>query len=251
MITAAFELLKQRVKTSKISTFIEGAEVLKKNRENLLDYITQTPRGTPLLNLFMALGDVLRQEQRDIIEKMQIIDRGIVSVKEVILMQQDYALVGLHNEYVQLSLLIEEAIQLQSAIIASNGIVIERNFDNIPAVFVQQNKLLNVLLTVITNSIDAMSDIHGGARRLCIEGHHDNALVRITIKDSGIGIASENLNRIFSPGFTTKKTGHGFGLHMCANAMVELGGSIQAQSDGLGNGATFTIHIPLPMERST
>jgi signal transduction histidine kinase len=69
--------------------------------------------------------------------------------------------------------------------------------------------------------------------------------VRIVIADTGIGIAEENLTRIFSHGFTTRKNGHGFGLHSGALSAKEIGGSLSAHSDGPGKGATFTLELPM------
>jgi len=66
------------------------------------------------------------------------------------------------------------------------------------------------------------------------------------VKDNGAGIAPENMNRIFSQGFTTRKDGHGFGLHSGANSAKELGGSLSAQSEGPGRGATFVLELPVP-----
>ena len=68
--------------------------------------------------------------------------------------------------------------------------------------------------------------------------------VQFTVTDNGVGIAPENLTTVFNFGFTTKKTGHGFGLHSSANAAREMGGSLQAQSDGPGQGATFVLELP-------
>ena len=59
-----------------------------------------------------------------------------------------------------------------------------------------------------------------------------------------MGITPENLTRIFGHGFTTKKDGHGFGLHSGALAAREMGGSLQAFSEGLGKGATFVLELP-------
>jgi len=56
--------------------------------------------------------------------------------------------------------------------------------------------------------------------------------------------------RIFNQGFTTRKTGHGYGLHGAANAATELGGSLTAHSDGPGRGATFTLEFPLDAARA-
>ncbi|MBN1866622.1 histidine kinase, partial [Candidatus Sumerlaeota bacterium] len=57
-------------------------------------------------------------------------------------------------------------------------------------------------------------------------------------------IAKENLARVFTHGFTTKKHGHGFGLHSGANAAKEMGGSLTAYSDGVGKGARFVLDLP-------
>jgi signal transduction histidine kinase len=69
--------------------------------------------------------------------------------------------------------------------------------------------------------------------------------VKIVVKDNGVGIPSENLAKIFSHGFTTKKDGHGFGLHSGANAAREMGGSLVARSNGPGPGAEFTLELPM------
>jgi signal transduction histidine kinase len=68
--------------------------------------------------------------------------------------------------------------------------------------------------------------------------------VRIEVVDNGVGIPRENLTRIFSHGFTTRKDGHGFGLHSAANLARELGGSLTVQSTGVGKGATFVLELP-------
>jgi sensor histidine kinase regulating citrate/malate metabolism len=65
------------------------------------------------------------------------------------------------------------------------------------------------------------------------------------VSDNGIGISPENITKIFSFGFTTKKDGHGFGLHNSANISKELGGSLEAESDGLNKGSMFILKIPL------
>ena len=68
--------------------------------------------------------------------------------------------------------------------------------------------------------------------------------MEIQVIDNGIGIPPENLTRIFAHGFTTRRDGHGFGLHSGSLAARELGGALSAHSDGPGKGATFTLTLP-------
>ena len=65
--------------------------------------------------------------------------------------------------------------------------------------------------------------------------------LRIRIEDNGQGIAPENLAKLFTHGFTTRKNGHGFGLHSCALAAKEMRGTLTAHSNGPDQGASFTL----------
>jgi signal transduction histidine kinase len=78
--------------------------------------------------------------------------------------------------------------------------------------------------------------------RISVE--NGNRRVKISVADNGVGIPPAHLTRIFSHGFTTRRNGHGFGLHSGALAAKELNGSLTVHSDGLGKGATFTLKIP-------
>ena len=73
-------------------------------------------------------------------------------------------------------------------------------------------------------------------------------MIKITLADNGAGIPVENLKQVFFNGFSTKPGGTGFGLHFCANAMTEMGGTIKVTSDGPGTGACF--HLCLPIDRT-
>jgi len=72
--------------------------------------------------------------------------------------------------------------------------------------------------------------------------------VRVHVADNGVGIAPEDADRIFAHGFTTRKTGHGFGLHSSALAAQSLGGSLSVNSKGIGHGARFTLTFPVKNE---
>jgi len=107
-----------------------------------------------------------------------------------------------------------------------------------------RHKVLQILVNLITNAKHALAQRTEGRRlTLCIAVGENNQ-VRVEVTDNGMGIPQENLTRIFQVGFITKKTGQGFGLHSGANAAKEMGGSLMAYSQGLGEGATFVLTLP-------
>ncbi len=105
--------------------------------------------------------------------------------------------------------------------------------------------MLQILVNLLRNAKYACEGLGDQERRVTIVIERGELGVRVAVTDNGIGIAPENMTRIFTHGFTTKKTGHGFGLHSGALAAKEIGGLLRAESAGPGSGATFTLELPL------
>ena len=110
---------------------------------------------------------------------------------------------------------------------------------------VDKHSVLQILLNLLRNAEEAIDDAGKPEKliRVRIRRYGDDR-VRIEVSDTGVGLAPENLTRIFAHGFTTKPHGHGFGLHSGALAAKQLGGALWAESDGPGLGATFTLELP-------
>jgi sensor histidine kinase regulating citrate/malate metabolism len=116
----------------------------------------------------------------------------------------------------------------------------------------RRHKVLQILTNLISNGIYALSKSDKDEKKLTITVKKlDNDNIKIEVCDNGIGISQENMTRIFEHGFTTKKKGHGFGLHSTALSVNELNGSIKAHSDGIGQGAVFTIKLPFKTQEAT
>ena len=101
--------------------------------------------------------------------------------------------------------------------------------------------LKRVLVNLVLNAVQAMPN--GG--KLTITTCVTQDSVTVSVQDTGVGIAAENLNKIFKPFFTTKAQGQGLGLAVCKRLVEVQGGTISVQSQ-LGAGSTFTIKIPTP-----
>jgi C4-dicarboxylate-specific signal transduction histidine kinase len=189
----------------------------------------------------------LAGEQAKLIAKMDTLGRHVEHIKEIVAMQQSYAKVSGVYESLAAVALVEDALRMNAAAFDRHGIEMVREFaENLPPVRVDRHKVLQIIINLIHNAKYAVEAHLEQPKRLVVRvGLASPDRVRITIADNGVGIAPEHLTRIFNHGFTTKKDGHGFGLHSGANAAKEMGGTLTARSDGPGRGAEFTLELPV------
>ena len=110
----------------------------------------------------------------------------------------------------------------------------------------EKHKFLQILVNLLRNAKHACRESARTDKRLTVRVADDGKWVTVSVIDNGVGIPRENLTRIFNHGFTTRKGGHGFGLHSGALAVKEMGGSLSVHSDGPGQGATFALRLPYP-----
>ena len=161
-------------------------------------------------------------------------------------MQQNYARVSGIQEKLRMADLVGDALRINTAGLMRHGVKVEQRFTEVPSIVTDRHKVLQILVNLIHNAKYALDDADRPDRRITvtIEPGAENH-VRVIVADNGVGIPKENLLRVFSRGFTTRRNGHGFGLHSGAIAAKELGGTLSAASDGPGRGATFVLELPL------
>ena len=182
-------------------------------------------------------------------EELGQLGKSVDHIKEVVATQQSHAGAPRVVESVRWSELVEDALRMNVSALERHKVQIVKDFDALPALLLDRHRMLQILVNLIGNSKQALGGLELpqptitlAARLVVVE---QGQLLRITVADTGEGIAPENLTRIFAHGFTTRKTGHGFGLHSCVLAAQEMGGSLAAYSPGAGQGAVFTLDIPV------
>jgi signal transduction histidine kinase len=147
--------------------------------------------------------------------------------------------------------LVEDSLRLNEYALKRHGVKVVRELQKAPPMNVEKHKILQILVNLVRNAKYACDDSKRADKRLTVRMANGDGRVRISVIDNGIGISPENLTRIFNYGFTTRKSGHGFGLHGSALAAREMGGSLTARSGGLGQGAEFTLELPCPAQENT
>jgi len=127
-------------------------------------------------------------------------------------------------------------------------IAIVKELVTLPPLLLDRHLTLQILVNLIANARQSMDNVserpHRLTMRVEVAATSNESRLRISIVDNGEGIASENLSRLFVHGFTTRKAGHGFGLHSSALAAQAMGGTLTAHSDGPDTGAAFTLELP-------
>ena len=244
-VNVATTLIQEKVSKSEVGNLQKVTEIIKENSGNLGTFFTQDKRGMHVPAFLAEVSKALVDEQADTIDKLSSLAENIKHIKEIVKMQQSYAKVAGVEIITSLAELVDNAIRINSAAINRHGINLVRDFDDLPPVSIDKQRALQILVNLINNAKYAMAKNEVDDKNLIIRiCKHGPDKVRIEVTDNGVGIPKANLTKMFTHGFTTKKDGHGFGLHSGALAAGQLGGSLTAHSDGEGNGATFTLELP-------
>jgi signal transduction histidine kinase len=131
-------------------------------------------------------------------------------------------------------------------VLVRNSVSVVREFSEVPQIMLNRQQLLQIMVNLISKARHAMEHMPGALQQITLRvALVARTSLRITVRDKGEGIPAENLARIFEHGFTSRKTGHGFGLRSCALAARQMGGTLTARSNGPGLGATFTLELPI------
>jgi PAS domain S-box-containing protein len=125
------------------------------------------------------------------------------------------------------------------------NVEIKTDFDNsLPPVFGDRVQLQQVVLNLVMNAAEAMSQIPPEQRRITLRTHATDIHIQVTVRDFGPGIDSAKLHDIWQPFFTTKDAGLGIGLSVCTSIVQAHGGRIWAENNPDG-GATFFFELPV------
>jgi signal transduction histidine kinase len=186
------------------------------------------------------------------LKELELLTRSIDHIKDVVATQQSYAGGSSIVEPVQISDLVEDALRMNDGALVRHRVTVVKEYAQVPQALLDRSRVLQVLVNLISNAKNAMGGVSGGSHQITlrVEPAGESSL-RVSVTDDGEGIPPENLTRIFAHGFTTRKTGHGFGLHSCALAVSQMGGTLSAHSDGPGRGATFILELPVGGARAS
>jgi len=244
-VNVSTTLMTEKVSQSKVSNLKKVADIIEEHADNLGTFLTEDPRGKHIPSYLTKVTKLLIDEQADITANLQSLVNNVEHIKQIVNVQQSYSKALGVEVSTSLAEVVRSAIEINKVGLDRHGSRLICEFAELPKINIDKQKVLQILVNLIGNAEFALGNSEKEEKLLIVKIYkHVEDRLRIEVTDNGIGISKENLTKIFRHGFTTKKDGHGFGLHSGALAAKEVGGLLTAHSDGVGHGATFILELP-------
>jgi PAS domain S-box-containing protein len=237
-------LVAEAVRNSRSAGLGVVAEMLREHEHDLAGFLSSDLKGRHIPAFLLQIAQDWSAQQETVVRELDSLRANIDHIKEIVATQQSHARVSDSAESVSIIDLIEHSLSMNQSDLTRNQVRVVREFEELPEVSLIKHKVLQILVNLVRNAMQACVSSASMDRLLTLRATQADESIRISVGDNGTGIAQENLTRIFAHGFTTRKDGHGFGLHSGALAAKELGGSLSVESGGPGRGARFTLELP-------
>ena len=247
-INVSTDTLIKTLKKPMVGDVCRIASMFHEHQDNLQEFLTADPKGKQIPSYLGLVAESLSGSHQTIQGELDSLVKKVDHIKQVIMSQQDIARAGNIREPASSEDLMEQALLMTLPEPEKYHIHVVREYSPVPTIMTDRHQVLQVLVNLITNAKNAMVEHSGVTRRLTLRiGVFSDRMPfsRFEVVDTGGGISPANLPKLFAQGFTTRKAGHGLGLHSAAIVAKNLGGALQAQSAGEGQGATFTLDLPL------
>lgn len=215
------------------------------DRDEFNSFLRQDRSEDRLYQLLKSICDVnerqcFKQEQ----ELISIAD-NLEHITFIVGKQQSSRSGGNQNEVVDPQSLMLQAIAINTGENSAVDPIVDLQFSDVPEVETSKHEVLQVLVNLIKNSKQAVRHLDIDKQSVTAIIEADESWLRFRVADNGIGVSRQNMRKLFSHGFTTKETGHGFGLSASIETARKLGGDLTCRSDGEGMGATFELKLPV------
>ena len=247
-VNVSTTLIYEGLRESKIPSLARLVSLLDTHRADLGDFFTADPKGVQFIQYFGQLSTHLRHERETMLNDLKSLARNVEHIKGIVAEQQDHRVGALLIERVALDALVEQAIAVCTAADGASTVPVVCELAPLPRIPLDEHRVLQILVNLLRNARQSVARAAQPDGLVTVRTElAAGGIVRVQVRDNGVGIRAEDRTRIFAHGFTTQPGGHGFGLHGSALAAQLMGGSLRAESDGLGLGAVFVLELPVTM----
>jgi len=242
------ELLVKQLQTSRLRTsLIHALEPIPRLIEHASGLSAKN--RAYLLNVIQLLPGSLAEEYDRVIGELERISDKHNYIENIISLQMHYARFRDSQSLVDANQVARDALKLLAEGLNQHQIQVELDLMPIAKVRIEESKLLQILVNLIKNGYESMTETPVELRIIRVSSHSEEDTVVLEVTDNGCGFTEDEQKRMFHFGYSSKERGSGFGLHSCANYLIANNGSIESYSDGPGRGARFAIRLPTEKNR--
>jgi GAF domain-containing protein len=244
-------IVASKLRQFRVSKLARAAALLQAHVPDLGEFLVKDAAGRRLPAYLTVLAEAMQKDLDFTLGELGSMVASVEYLNEVVRTQLAYVGVSEAAELIHLEDLLENSLRMNTPALEPLRVRVLKEYAALPALLLQRSRVVQILANLISNAAWALGESEREEKwiRLKLETRGEQ-LLRITVGDNGVGIAPEDMGKLFRPGFTTRKDGHGFGLHGSILTAKAMGGSILVESEGPGRGALFTLELPLVTSRS-
>lgn len=243
------DALKNQLTQSEAGSLRIVSNMLSEHESDLGEFLTRNERGRRIPAFISAMAEQIGAEQQLMLKEVQSLSQAVEHIRHVVDLQQKHAKHKAFIESIEPETVVEEALSLCAESLARHHIEVERSYDRVDAVPLDKHRVLQVIVNLLTNAVQAIKDTGRGggtiAIRLAHTRHDTGDELQLRFEDDGVGVEPENRERVFAFGFSTRPGGQGIGLHSAANLAREMGGSLKLAEQDSRRGAAFVLSLLL------
>jgi signal transduction histidine kinase len=245
-VNVSSNLLVEHFQRSRTLQVARVADTLREHAGDLGEYLTRDPKGRLLVSYVGQLAEHLSGERAETLKELESLTGNIEHIKDIVMRQQQYGKsMGGVRESLAVPHAVEDALRVHAGAFDHQVKLVRDYQEGLPKITTDKHKVLQILINLVGNAKYACVESRQPDPQVVVRVRAEAGWIKIMVVDNGVGILPENLTRIFNYGFTTRQHGHGLGLHSSALAARELRGNLAVHSAGPGQGATFTLELPL------
>ena len=247
-VNVSVGLIQKTLERTPVGNLGRIGQMFQDHMNDLNSYLTQDEKGKQIPSYVVKLADQMNTNFTGINKELDSLESNIDHVRRIIAAQEGLAKPKVLLEPTQLADVVEQALAINRDSLEQGKIAVVREYVELPTTMCDRHQVLQIMVNLINNAVHVMKAMPDRSHRLTLTiGYHpdDRQRVQIQVHDTGLGIKPDNFNRLFKQGFTTREGGQGLGLHSSSLAAKLLGGNLSAASKGEGQGATFTLELPL------
>jgi sensor domain CHASE-containing protein/anti-sigma regulatory factor (Ser/Thr protein kinase) len=245
----AANLMSRTLANSEVESLVAGVRMIEQHEADLVEFLSRDERGRHLPSFLVEVSAHLASETQTLRSETKTLCASIEHIRQIVRAQSEFSRSDHLIEPTDPAAVIEQALVLTSDSFEHHHIRVERRLHECGRVALDRHRVLQVVTNLIANAKHAVKGVDEKERWIAIEldrlPEPGDGVLCIRVVDNGVGIPPENLERIFSFGFSTRPGGQGVGLHSAANQAREMGGDLRAESAGAGHGAVFTLTLPI------